>query len=232
MSGGRCWLAAAALLGLLAVLAGCTGGFFFAEREPWRREAEMACLNSGVVTEGPGIVRLSAITGPSMCGADFPLRVSVLGEAGALGFADDPRPPGAIPEAPSWPIGRPANAPARQAPPAYPGPYPAAGATPRAAAPEAPLSLHPPGIVQEPATAPPQPVWWRCARGCAFTKLSGAAFGELSARGSLARSVRAPPLDRGRGSLWPQSRGQPRTAARDRESRGDAALVRSRGIDR
>ena len=165
MSGGRCWLAAAALLGLLAVLAGCTGGFFFAEREPWRREAEMACLNSGVVTEGPGIVRLSAITGPGMCGADFPLRVSVLGEAGALGFADDPRPPGAIPEAPSWPIARPANAPARQAPPAYPGPYPAAGATPRAAAPEAPLSLHPPGIVQEPATAPPQPYDYRSPYG-------------------------------------------------------------------
>jgi Extensin-like protein C-terminus len=155
MSGGRCWLAATALLGLLAVLAGCSGGFFFFEREAWRREAEAACLNSGAVTEGSGIVRISAITGPGMCGADFPLRVSVLGEGGALGFADDPRPPGAIPGAPSWPIAKPANAPARQTAPAYPGPYPATGATPRAAAPEAPLSLHPPGLVQPPTPAQP-----------------------------------------------------------------------------
>ncbi|MFL6798180.1 MAG: extensin family protein [Xanthobacteraceae bacterium] len=81
-----------AVLGLVCVLAGCTGSFF-AEREPWRREAEVQCLTSGAIKEGAGIVRIAPINGPGTCGADFPLRVSVLGESAALGFADDPRPP-------------------------------------------------------------------------------------------------------------------------------------------
>lgn len=45
---------------LLLVLAGC-GGSWFAEREPWRREAEEACLKSGAVREGPGVALLSPI---------------------------------------------------------------------------------------------------------------------------------------------------------------------------
>src|SRR6516162_11176580 len=123
MSGGRCWLAAAALLGLLAVLAGCTGGFFFAEREPWRQEAEVECLNAGLVKEGSGIVRMSAIRGPGVCGADYPLKVSVLGESVPLAFADDPRPPGTIPQgaAPArWPINRAKDGSTMQEPPAPP----------------------------------------------------------------------------------------------------------------
>ena len=68
------------------------------EREPWRREAEVACLNSGTVKESAGLVRISPIEGPGMCGADFPLKVSALGEGSALGYVEEPvRPPGAIP---------------------------------------------------------------------------------------------------------------------------------------
>ena len=40
---------------VLVTLAGCGRGVFhYAEREPWRREAEVACLNSGTVKEGAG----------------------------------------------------------------------------------------------------------------------------------------------------------------------------------
>jgi hypothetical protein len=81
---------------LLGVLAGCSG-WFFAEREPWRRDAEVACLNSGAVQDGAGKVRIEAINGPGVCGADFPLKVSALGASGALGYADELRPPSAIP---------------------------------------------------------------------------------------------------------------------------------------
>jgi hypothetical protein len=121
VSGARCYFAGSALLGGLAMLSGCSGGFFFAEREPWRHEAEVQCLDAGLVPEGSGIVRLSAIRGPGICGADFPLKVSVLGEGTPIAFADDPRPPGAIPSGlPSWPITRSRDAPALQDTP-YPG---------------------------------------------------------------------------------------------------------------
>src|SRR5713101_2063887 len=104
VSGARCYFVGSATLGVLAMLAGCSGGFFFAEREPWRGEAEVQCLNAGLVTEGTGVVRLSAIRGPGICGADFPLKVYVLGEGTPIAFADDPRPPGTIPSgSPSWP---------------------------------------------------------------------------------------------------------------------------------
>ena len=55
----------------LLTLAGCGRGFmqYSGEREPWRREAEVACLNSGTVKESPGIVKISPIEGPGMCGA-------------------------------------------------------------------------------------------------------------------------------------------------------------------
>jgi len=73
------------------------------EREPWRREAEVACLNSGTVKESPGIVKISPIEGPGMCGADFPLKVSALGEGAALGYINEPvRPPGSIARATGW----------------------------------------------------------------------------------------------------------------------------------
>src|SRR3954464_10352479 len=77
-------------------LAAC-GKMMFAEREPWRHEAELACLKSGQVKEGPSLVRVEPITGPGICGADFPLKVAAIGEGAAVGFADEVRPPGGIP---------------------------------------------------------------------------------------------------------------------------------------
>ena len=60
---------------VLVTLAGCGHGFFqTAEREPWRAEAEIACLKSGDVKEGPDLVRIEPISGPGVCGADYPLK--------------------------------------------------------------------------------------------------------------------------------------------------------------
>jgi hypothetical protein len=94
---------------VLVSLAGCGRGFFQAEREPWRAEAEIACLKSGEVKETADVVRIEPISGPGMCGADYPLKVSALGETpGSFGFADEPpRPPGSIGGQPRWPIAPP-----------------------------------------------------------------------------------------------------------------------------
>src|ERR1700690_1756672 len=79
---------------VLVSLAGCGKGVFQAEREPWRAEAEIACLKSGAVKESAEIVRIDPISGPGMCGADYPLKVAALGEAsGSYGFADEDLPP-------------------------------------------------------------------------------------------------------------------------------------------
>ena len=81
---------------VLVLLAGC-GRNFFAQREAWRREAEVQCLKTGAVKEGPAIAMLSPIDGPGICGTDFPFKVAALGDTQALGYADEPiRPPGAI----------------------------------------------------------------------------------------------------------------------------------------
>src|SRR3954447_3431708 len=87
------------LVGLFVVLAlaGCGGGWFAQEREPWRHDAEVACLKSGQVKMTSAVSQMPAITGPGMCGADFPLKVAALGGEGpALDYSDDPRPPGTI----------------------------------------------------------------------------------------------------------------------------------------
>jgi len=93
---------------VLVAMAGCGRGFLqTAEREPWRAEAELACLKSGEVKESANVVRIDPISGPGACGAEFPLKVSALAENSMLGFADDLRPPAAIPSAPGqprWPI--------------------------------------------------------------------------------------------------------------------------------
>ncbi|MGP9809915.1 extensin family protein [Rhodopseudomonas sp. NSM] len=107
---------------VLVSLAGCGRGLFqTAEREPWRTEAEVACLKSGAVKESPELVRVDPISGPGVCGAEFPLKVAALGEAGAIGFADDLRPPAAIggrASQPRWPGAQPSYAaPARNYPP-------------------------------------------------------------------------------------------------------------------
>jgi hypothetical protein len=155
----------------LIVLAGCSHYFNIGEREAWRRDAEVACLNSGAVKEGPERVRVSAINGPGICGADFPIRISALGESGPLGYDDEPlRPPGAIPDAgmpQHWPItqsnapsaapqqysapqyGRPQYGPPPttpvQAAPLPSGPAPV-GAARASTQPGAPMSLYAPGV--------------------------------------------------------------------------------------
>jgi hypothetical protein len=107
----RSYLFGALAIGALGLLAGCGGHHFLAEREPWRHEAELQCMNSGAVKEGPGKVRISPIDGPGMCGMDFPMKVSSLGDSAALSFSDEPRPPAAVPggagQTPRWPIAQP-----------------------------------------------------------------------------------------------------------------------------
>ena len=148
---------------VLVSLVGCGRGFFSEEREPWRAEAEIACLKSGAVRENAELVRISPISGPGACGADFPLKVAALGESsGQFGFADeDLRPPAAIGNQPRWPAGQQVY----QAPPAYqsapvyqsappsppPSYYPdhAVRAPAYGASPGSPLSLRAPGIAPD-----------------------------------------------------------------------------------
>ena len=108
LRGVQLWLFGSLAAAALAALAGCSHNFYSGERETWRREAEATCINSGTVKESPERVRISAISGPGMCGADFPIRVSALGDSGPLGYDDEPvRPPGSLPSsgAPQhWPV--------------------------------------------------------------------------------------------------------------------------------
>jgi hypothetical protein len=144
---------------VLVSLAGCGRGFFTAEREPWRAEAEAACMKSGTVKESATLVRISPISGPGSCGADFPLKVAALGGSDtAMSYVNDLRPPGGIPNAsrqPRWPINQrpayeqPTQQPYSSAPQqAYPsqGGYPQQQGYPSQ---QGPMSLHAPG------TAPP-----------------------------------------------------------------------------
>jgi hypothetical protein len=153
---------------VLVSLAGCGRGFFqSAEREPWRAEAEIACLKSGAVKESAELVRIDPISGPGVCGAEYPLKVAALGDnVTSFGFADESlRPPGSIGNQPRWPIRR------APAPPpqnnyqgnyqgSYSGGYPApAPRQPNYAAPSSgPISLSAPGIApqQDDADLPPE----------------------------------------------------------------------------
>jgi hypothetical protein len=156
---------------VLVSLAGCGRGFFQTEeREPWRAEAEAACLKSGAVKESAGVVRIDPISGPGVCGAEFPLKVSVLDEDDShLGFADDElRPPAPIGNQPRWPISQPPTPPPQAAP--YPAstyqsqPYPASTYRSQPAYPDntvrpapynynapsnGPVSLAPPGVAPQ-----------------------------------------------------------------------------------
>src|ERR1700689_302157 len=114
-----------AILVALLALAGCSH-YMMAEREPWRRDAELSCLNSGAVKESPARVRVTSIDGPGACGISYPLRVSALGDSGPLGYSDDSLvPPGSIPNASSpngtmpqhWPIAQPSTIQANPLPP-------------------------------------------------------------------------------------------------------------------
>ena len=149
MSRGVRWvlLGSAALL----VLAGC-GRNWFAEREPWRHEAEEQCLKSGAVKEGPNVAIVRPIEGPGICGADFPLRVAALGESRVLGYGDEFRPPAAIPQGAI--VARPGAAYPADTPFAVNPAYPADTRLPpdpgyrggASSAGREPLSLSPPGI--------------------------------------------------------------------------------------
>src|SRR3984893_15210472 len=158
MTRGVRWYLVGSCLMMLG-LAGCAR-MWFAEREPWRREAEVACLNSGAVKEGPSVRIIEAINGPGVCGADYPLRIAALGAPAVVGFSDEPaRPPGAImgvPASPpaSYPAGRsyPANPypadPQYSPTQSYPAPPPTTGSG-------APISLAPPPY-SDPADVYPQ----------------------------------------------------------------------------
>src|ERR1700719_386759 len=134
---------------VLVSLAGCGRGFFqSAEREPWRTEAEIACLKSGAVKENADLVRIDPISGPGVCGAEFPLKVAALGESsGAFGFLDeDLRPPGSIGNQPRWPISQPPP------PNSYPGgsyPETAVRQPGYGAASNGPVSLTAPGVAPD-----------------------------------------------------------------------------------
>ena len=144
---------------VLLTLAGCGRGFLnFGERPAWRHDEEVACLKSGAVKIGDGVEQIKPIEGPGMCGADFPLKVALLGESSAMSYGDDLRPPGAIPNAganqPHWPPLE-----QRYAPPApvqgeqmrwVPGPPPAT----QPAAEPAPYTRYAPAT-EQPAPAPP-----------------------------------------------------------------------------
>jgi len=170
--GVRWYLVSSLVLAALVTAAGCSH-YMLAEREPWRHEAEVACLNSGAVNDTPGRVRIAAIEGPGACGIDYPLRVSALGESAPLSYDDEPVPPGSIPGASmpqNWPGASPAisssalpqNWPGASpaisssalpplqsaAPQTYPQGYPEPRypAPPPAAQVSEPLSLDPPGL--------------------------------------------------------------------------------------
>jgi Extensin-like protein C-terminus len=141
---------------VLVSLAGCGRGFFqSAEREPWRAEAEITCLKSGAVKESLEIVRIDPITGPGVCGADYPLKVGGFGEAaGSFSFADEVvRPSAEIGNQPRWPVSRPPPPIASQGAAAPQASYPQPSSYPQTAAPQpgygapanAPISLAPPG---------------------------------------------------------------------------------------
>jgi hypothetical protein len=125
---------------VLVSLAGCGRGLFQTqEREPWRAEAEIACLKSGAVKENAELVRIDPISGPGVCGAEFPLKVAALGESNSsFGFADDDlRPPGNIGNQPRWPISQP--------PPPQTSPY-ATRQAGYATSSGGPISLTAPGV--------------------------------------------------------------------------------------
>jgi hypothetical protein len=139
-------------LTLLIALAGCGRGMWqYGERAAWRHEAEVSCLKSGAVKIGSGVVQIQPIEGPGVCGADFPLKVSALGEGGVpMAYGDDLRPPAGIPNASSGSMPRwPASAATRPLPP-QPISAPASGERLQ-------WQVGPQGIDQGGTAAPPQP---------------------------------------------------------------------------
>src|SRR5271163_1499000 len=181
--GVRKYLVGSVVLVALIGVAGCSR-YLFATREPWRRDAELACLNSGAVKDTPARVRVSSIDGPGICGISYPIKVSSLGDDAPLGYDDEPpRPPGAVPLGAMpqrWPGTQSSTQPSAQSsvqssalpPPSSPQPYnPAPYSSPQYGAPpsrstryQAPSYNAPPPAVQKvgaplsllpPGVAPP-----------------------------------------------------------------------------
>jgi hypothetical protein len=161
--GVRWYLVSSLVLVALIALAGCSH-YLLAEREPWRHEAELSCLNSGAVKETPERVRISPIGGAGACGIDYPIKVSALGDSAPMSYDDEPiRPPGAVPDSamprrwpgaqpgamPSSPVQSSALPPVQGATPqpylGAPQTYPAPQSYPTAQIGQ-PLSLDPPGL--------------------------------------------------------------------------------------
>ena len=104
-------------------------------------------LDRRFVLENADLVRIEPISGPGVCGAEYPLKVAAIGEAStSFGFADDMRPPASIGNQPRWPLSQ---------QPSYSSPYPYSSAPPsdsvsRAPLPPpqaaAPMPLGPPGV--------------------------------------------------------------------------------------
>jgi hypothetical protein len=122
--------------GVLLSLVGC-GRIAMEQREPWRREAEVTCLQSGAVKESAARVAITSINGPGICGAEHPFKVTALGDRTILGYFGESRPPADVPRGFPIPPPRQAQAPA-YSPPAYP-------AASQAAPMESPMSIHAPG---------------------------------------------------------------------------------------
>lgn len=63
-----------AILASAAFLSGC-GFVRFEQREPWRGEAEVACMKAGIVQESEFVRITKPIDGSGACGLDIPLKV-------------------------------------------------------------------------------------------------------------------------------------------------------------
>jgi len=149
MTRGVSWFVVGSLV--LVALAGCGRGFMTAEREPWRAEAEKACLKSGAVKETADLVRIDPISGPGACGAEFPLKVVALGDPmSSLGYADDLRPPGSIGNQPRWPVSQQPSSYQQPSyasqPPSYPSQQPYQAQRPYPSQSGAPMQLNAPGV--------------------------------------------------------------------------------------
>ena len=77
-----------AFLALTLIGLGVTGcGLFrFEQREPWRAEAEAACLSRSLVPTSAYMSRASAIDGPGACGISYPFKVDAF-VTGSVGLS-------------------------------------------------------------------------------------------------------------------------------------------------
>ena len=73
---------------ILVALAGCGRGFMqYVQREPWREQAEVACLQSGTVREGRGRSSASRRSkAPASAARRHPLKVAAFGVGSTFGY--------------------------------------------------------------------------------------------------------------------------------------------------